>query len=341
MRKFLSTLMITLFAFALIGCSSSSSGGSTDSGSASEKDSDSSDKTENYSIMFATGTTTGTYYPLGAIFSDYWNKKLDNVQASSQATNGSVQNLIFIKKGEAQVALTPTGTLYEGYNGEASFDGNKVENVRILAGLYPNVNHLVARKNSGIKTIADIAGKKIVPGATGSATEIETQRALEAYDVDYEGTKKDFVGFTEATDLMRNKQTDVAMIMAGVPTSAVTEMLATADGELLPYSQEAVDYLKEKYPWTMEYTIKANSYENQPEDVLSVAQNNFLVATAEMPDDVAYNLVKSLWEGLEELKGSHAVIAQFDIEKALEGTSGIPIHPGAEKFYKEKGIIKK
>jgi uncharacterized protein len=341
MKKFLSILMIALLAFALIGCSSSGTGGGADSGSASGKDSGSSGKSGKYSIMFATGTTTGTYYPLGAIFSDFWNKKLENVQASSQATNGSVQNLIFIKNGEAQVALTPTGTLYEGYNGEASFDGNKVENVRILAGLYPNVNHLVARKDAGIKTIADIAGKKIVPGATGSATEIETQRALEAYDVDYEGTKKDFVGFTEATDLMRNKQTDVAMVMAGVPTSAVTEMLATANGQLLPYSEEAVAYLKDKYPWTMEYTIKANSYENQPEDVLSVAQNNFLVATADMPDKVAYELVKSLWEGLEELKGSHAVIAQFDIEKALEGTSGIPVHPGAEKFYKEKGIINK
>jgi uncharacterized protein len=341
MKKFLSILMIALLAFALIGCSSSGTGGGADSGSASGKDSGSSGKSGKYSIMFATGTTTGTYYPLGAIFSDFWNKKLENVQASSQATNGSVQNLIFIKNGEAQVALTPTGTLYEGYNGEASFDGNKVENVRILAGLYPNVNHLVARKDAGIKTIADIAGKKIVPGATGSATEIETQRALEAYDVDYEGTKKDFVGFTEATDLMRNKQTDVAMVMAGVPTSAVTEMLATANGQLLPYSEEAVAYLKDKYPWTMEYTIKANSYENQPEDVLSVAQNNFLVATADMPDEVAYELVKSLWEGLEELKGSHAVIAQFDIEKALEGTSGIPVHPGAEKFYKEKGIINK
>ncbi len=341
MKKLLSIFIIALLAFALIGCSSNSTsgGGNSDSGS-SGSDSGSSGKPDNYSIMFATGTTTGTYYPLGAIFSDYWNKKLDYVQASSQATNGSVQNLIFIKQGEAQVALTPTGTLYEGFNGEASFDGNKVENVRILAGLYPNVNHLVARKGAGIESIADVAGKKIVPGATGSATEIETQRAMEAYDVNYEGLGKDFVGFTEATDLMRNKQTDVAMVMAGVPTSAVTEMLSTANGMLLPYTQEAVDYLKEKYPWTMEYTIEANSYENQPEDVLSVAQNNFLVGSADMPDEVAYDLVKTLWEGLEELKGSHAVIEQFDIEKALEGTSGIPIHPGAEKYYKEKGILK-
>lgn len=341
MKKFLSVLMIALLAFALIGCSSSStnSGGSSDSGSNNNSDSGSG-KPDKYSIMFATGTTTGTYYPLGAVFSDFWTKKLDYVQASSQATNGSVQNLIFIKQGEAQVALTPTGTLYEGYNGEASFNGNKVENVRILAGLYPNVNHLVARKGAGIESIGDIAGKRIVPGATGSATEIETQRAMEAYDVDYEALSKDFVGFTEATDLMRNKQTDVAMVMAGVPTSAVTEMLSTANGMLLPYSEEAVQKLKEKYPWTMEYTIAANSYENQPEDVLTVAQNNFLVATADMPDEVAYDLVKSLWEGLEELKGSHAVIEQFDVQKALEGTSGIPIHPGAEKYYKEIGVLK-
>lgn len=347
MKKFLSIFLFVVLAIGLIGCSSNTSsggsGGSGSSGSSGGSDSGTttdSGKPDNYRITFPTGTTTGTYYPLGAIFSDFWTKKLDYVQSSSQASNGSVQNLIFIKQGEAQVALTPVGTLYEAVNGLASFDGNKVENVRILAGLYPNVNHLVARKDSGIQSIADIAGKTIVPGATGSATEIETQRTLEAYGVDYEKLTKNFVGFTEATDLMRNKQTDVAMVMAGVPTSAVTELLSTANGVLLNYSDEAIKTLAEKYPGTTEYIIKANSYENQPEDVKTVAQFNFLVASADMPDEVAYDLVKSLWDGLEELKGSHAVIEQFSLDTALQGTSGVPVHPGAEKFYKEVGVLK-
>jgi len=348
MKKILWVFMVALMSIALIACSSNSasnegsSGSSSGSGSEGSSSSSGSDsgKPETYNLMFATGTTTGTYYPLGAIFSDFWNKKLDFVKASSQATNGSVQNLVFIKNGEAQVALVPTGTLWEAYNGEASFKDNKVENVRILAGLYPNVNHFVVRKGSGIETIADTAGKKVVPGATGSATEIEAQHAFEVYGVDYEKLSKDFVGFTEATDLMRNKQTDAAMIMAGVPTSAVTEMLSTADGQLLSYSSEAIDKLKEKYPWTMEYTIKANTYENQPEDVLTVAQNNFMIASTDMPDEVAYELVKSFWEGLEDMKGSHAVVDQFSIEKAIEGTSDVPLHPGAEKYYKEVGVLK-
>jgi TRAP transporter TAXI family solute receptor len=355
MKKILTICMFALLMFALIGCSSetTSEGSSdsdtdsktedttTDSSTDSTTDSGSeSSRPESYQITFPTGTTTGTYYPLGAIFSNFWSEKLDYVQASSQASNGSVQNLIFIKQGEAQLALTPIGTLYEAVNGMSSFEGNKVENVRILAGLYPNVNHLVARKGAGVESIEDIAGKNIVPGATGSATEIESQRTLAAYGVDYEALKKDFVGFTEATDLMRNKQIDAAMVMAGVPTSAVTEMLATADGVLLSYSDEAIAKLQEKYPWTTEYTIAANTYENQPEDVKSVAQFNFLVASADMPDEVAYDLVKTFWENIEELMGSHAVIEQFKLEAATSGTADVALHPGAEKYYKEAGVLK-
>jgi TRAP transporter TAXI family solute receptor len=349
MKKLLSIVMFALMILAVVGCSSTdtTSEESTDSGSETTTDSGSSTdsgtettKPENYTITFPTGTTTGTYYPLGAILSDFWNKKLDYVKTSSQASNGSVQNLMFIKQGEAQVTLTPIGTLYEAVNGMASFEGNKVENVRILAGLYPNVNHLVARKGSGVESIEDIAGKKMVPGATGSATEIESQRTLAVHGVDYEALKKDFVGFTEATDLMRNKQTDAAMVMAGVPTSAVTEMLSTANGVLLSYSDEAIAALKEEYPTTSEYTIPANSYENQPEDVKTVAQFNFLVAAAEMPDEVAYDLVKTFWENIEELMGSHAVIEQFKVEAATSGTADVPLHPGAEKYYKEAGVLK-
>lgn len=353
MKKILSICMFALLLFALIGCSSDTASedttdtekpaetteekpadSSTDSTSGSE-----SDRPDEYQITFPTGTTTGTYYPLGAIFADFWTKKLDYVQASSQASNGSVQNLIFIKQGEAQLALTPIGTLYEAVHGVASFEGNQVDNVKILAGLYPNVNHLVARKGSGVEKIEDIAGKSIVPGATGSATEVESQRTLAAYGVDYEALKKDFVGFTEATDLMRNKQVDAAMVMAGVPTSAVTEMLATADGVLLPYSDEAIAKLQADYPWTTEYVIEANTYENQPEPVKSVAQFNFLVASADMPDDVAYDLVKTFWENIEEISGSHAVIEQFKLEAATSGTAGVALHPGAERYYKEAGVL--
>jgi TRAP transporter TAXI family solute receptor len=352
MKKISMFLVASLLVVAGFGCSSQSTTTDTNTSTPAPSNSGNSSsntstpatpapsKPDNFTITMPTGTTTGTYYPLGAILTDFWSKKLDYIKASSQASNGSVQNLNFIKQGEAQVSLTPIGTLYQAVNGEQSFEGNKVENVTILAGLYPNVNHLVARKGSGVETIADIAGKSFVPGATGSATELESRNTLWAYDVDYEKVNKNFVGFTEATDLMRNKQVDAAMVMAGVPTSAVTEMLATADGQLLSYSDEAIAKLQEKFPWTADYTIKAGSYENQAEDVKTVAQFNFLVAHKDIPEDVAYDLVKSFWENLSELEGSHAVVKQFDVQNALKGAGDIPIHPGAAKYYKEVGVLK-
>jgi TRAP transporter TAXI family solute receptor len=351
MKRISMFLMVALLIIVGFGCSSKSTSndsnttstpsntGSSNS-SSSTTDSTKSSKPDNFTILMPTGTTTGTYYPLGAILTDFWSKKIDYIKATSQASNGSVQNLNFIKQGEAQLSLTPIGTLFQAVNGEQSFEGNKVDNVTILAGLYPNVNHLVARKGSGIKTISDIAGKNFVPGATGSATELESRHTLWAYDVDYEKVNKNFVGFTEATDLMRNKQVDAAMVMAGVPTAAVTEMLATADGQLLSYSDEAIAKLQAEYPWTADYTIKANSYENQPEDVRTVAQFNFLVAHKDIPEDVAYDLVKAFWENLKELEGTHAVVKQFDVQNALKGAGDIPIHPGAAKYYKEVGVLK-
>lgn len=343
MKKLLSVFLLILLAAVVIGCSSDSASQEEETDSSTGNDSRSEEEAttpDNYRISMVTGTTTGTYYPLGAIFSDFWNKKLDFIQASSQATNGSVQNLQFIKQGEAQLGLTPIGTLYEGYYGLSGFEGNKIANVTILAGLYPNVNHLVVRKGTKIGSISELSGKKIVPGATGSATEIETQHTLAAHGVDFDSMKVNYVGFTEATDLMRNNQVDAAMVMAGVPTSAVTEMLATADGALLNYTDEGIANLKEDFPWTTEYTIEAGSYENQPDSIKTVAQFNFLVAPADMPEDVAYELVKTFWENIDELIGSHAVVEQFDVQNALQGVGDIPVHPGAQKYYDEVGVSK-
>lgn len=337
---FLFIMMATLLFIA--ACSSGGSGSESGDSSGGDSGSDggsSGSSGDVYRVSIATGTNTGTYYPLGSIFADLWNNKLDNVEASSQATNGSVQNMQFIKNGEAQAALVPVGTLYEGYHGLAHFEGNEIDNVTILAGVYPNVNHMVARKGSGVESMEDLRGATIVPGATGSATEIETQHLAWAYGIDYDKElKKNFVGFTESTDLMMNRQIDAAMIMAGVPTSAVTEQLATADGMLLSYSDEAIAKLKEEYPWTQEYIIKAGTYENQPEDVKTIAQNNFLIAPAEMPEDIAYDLVKTLWENLEEIRDSHSVIQQFDVNNALNGVGDLPVHPGAMKYYEEIGV---
>jgi TRAP transporter TAXI family solute receptor len=353
-RKYLLSTLVVILVLALAGCGSAapSSGGTSGGGSQSSggnsgssgsgdtaKSSGSAEKAEKIYLSFPSGTTTGVYYPLSAGLAKLWSDKIPNVTVASQASNGSVQNLNLLQKGEAQVTLTPIGTLWEAYNGENKFKDRKVENVRVLAGLYPNVDQFVIRKGAATG-IADLKGKGFVPGATASATEIDSKRILEAYGLTYDDLKINFVGFTEAIDLMRNKQVAGAMVQAGLPTAAVSEMTAIADGQLISLDDDKIKTLQEKYPWLVEFTIPANTYEGQDKDIKTVAQLNILVADASVSDELAYELVKGIFGNLDGLKNVHSVVKYFDVKTATSGLAGVPLHPGAEKYYKEKGVLK-
>jgi TRAP transporter TAXI family solute receptor len=295
-------------------------------------------ETDSYTLRFTSAGETGIYYPLGAIFSNLWTNELPNVTASSSASNGSVQNMIFMSQDEADVGLVMGSILAEAYYGEAGFEGNAYEDVRILAGIYLNYNNVVVRDGGGIESFSDVAGKRFVPGDTGSGTEIASQQIFEAYGLTFDDVNTSFVGFSEATDLMRNNQIDGTNINSGIPTAAVSEMLSTADGQLLSLDQDAIDYMTDKWDFYIDATIPAGTYPNQDEDVQTTAMMNFLVADASMPDDVAYDLVKSLWDNLEGISGSHGVIEQFEIENVQDGSGDIPFHPGAQQYYEEEGV---
>ncbi len=295
-------------------------------------------ETENYKLRFTSAGETGIYYPLGAIFAKFWTDELPNVTASSAASNGSVQNLIFMSQDEADVGLTMSSILSEAYYGEGGFEGRAYKDVRILAGLYQNYNNIVIRKGSGVESIAELVGKDFVPGSTGSGTEIASQQILEAYDMTFDDVNAHFVGFSEATDLMRNKQIAGTNVNSGIPTAAVSEMISTADGVLTSIDEEQIQKMVEKYDFYIDATIPAGTYPGQDEDVRTTSMQNFLVADASMPDDVAYDLMKSFWEQLDKMKGSHAVIEQFDINNVTLGSGEIPFHPGAQAYYEEVGV---
>lgn len=323
MKKFLSlTMLVVLLAFvAACGNSESSSGKGGKSG-----------------LTFTTGTTTGVYYSLGAIVSTLWSNELDT-KIYSQASNGSVENLNLMKRGEADIGFSTVNVVWEAYNGEGSFKDNKYSDVRILGNLYPNVSHIIARNGSKINEIGDIKGKSFVMGAAGSATEIESKLVLEAHGVNVKDINENFVGFTEAVDLLRNKQVDAVNIYTGVPSSAATELISTVDSQVLSLSDKAVKKLVEDYPWNFEYTIEANTYNKQKEAIKTVGQYSAIVVDSSMSDETAYELTKAFWENLEELKKGHNVANQFDPKYAVEGRADVPLHPGAEKYYKEIGVI--
>ncbi|MFP7199515.1 TAXI family TRAP transporter solute-binding subunit [Lysinibacillus halotolerans] len=289
-------------------------------------------------LIFTTGTTTGVFYSLGAGLSTLWTKEMEQLVAS-QASNGSVENLNLMSKGEANLAFTTVNIAYDAYNGEGSFKGKQYDGVRILGNLYPNVSHIVVVDNEDIQSIEDLKGKSFVFGAAGSSTELESKLVLEAHGVSIDDVNANYVGFTEATDLIRNGQVDGVNIYSGVPAAATTELISTIDSKVLSFSPDAIDQLVKEYPWNFKYVIEANTYDKQPEPITTVGQYSTIVIDESVSEDAAYRLTKLLWENVDELKKSYSIANQFDPQKAIEGTAGVPLHPGAEKYYKEIGIL--
>ncbi len=290
-------------------------------------------------INIPTAATTGALYPLGSSLAKLWNDELGYVKANAQASNGGIDNLNLLQSGEAQVSMAVTSIMYQSYKGEAVFEGRPNEKLRVLSGLYYNPNQVVVRRDAGIDSLRDIEGKNFASGAPGSTTEVETKLHLEQAGVDYpDGLNVQFVGFTEAIDLMRNKQLDGAWIMAGLPTAAVTEITTTADGKLVPIDEEIIVGLKEKYPWYAKYTIPAGTYEGQEQDITTSAIKMAMFTSADLPEDVVYDLTKSFWENIDALKQSNSALKGIEIEDAVTDLAGLPLHDGAIKYYKEMGL---
>lgn len=334
MKKMFPFALLLLLTLTVVGCQSG--GDDQDSGD----DQASGDDSGTTELNFPTASTTGTIYPLGAAMANLWAEEVDNVKVNAQASNGGVDNLNLLKDGEAQISFATTGIVWEAFNGERSFVDRQYEDVRIVAGLYYNPNQFVVNKNAGIDSIADIKGMKFAPGSTGSTPEVESSIILPEYGISYpDDIKANFVGFTEATDLMRNNQIDGALIQAGLPTAAVTEMISTADGELIGIEPEIRESLMDQYPWYAEMTIPKGTYEEQEEDVDTLAIKMVLMADASVDDDTIYELTKVFWENLESLEDTHAIVKQMDINEATTELADIPIHEGSKRYYEEVDVL--
>jgi TRAP transporter TAXI family solute receptor len=291
-------------------------------------------------INFPTAATTGAVYPLGSAMSNLWNTKLPNVRASAQASAGGIANLNMLADGEAQLGVAVTSIMYESFNGIGSFEGRANPNLRVMIGLYSNPNQVVVTENSGIESFDDLLGKRFASGAPGSTTEVETSIHLTTSGIDYpDALRVQYVGFTEAIDLMRNKQLDGAWIMAGIPNAAVTEMLSTAGGKLLDIDADLIEKLKSQYPWYGAYTIPAGTYPGQDSDVLTSAIKITICTDARVDDDVIYDLTKTFWENFEELKETQAPLKKVKLEEAVTDLAGLPIHEGAARYYREIGLL--
>ena len=293
-------------------------------------------------ITIVTGSTGGTYYPVGTILANLWNEKLGSmgIQASAQSSGGTVENLNMIKGGEAQLGIAMTNLSLFNYKGTERFEGKANPKLRFLTALWPDVTQFVVTQSSGINSIKDIKGKRFSVGAAGSGTEYSTRMILKVIGgLTFDDIKKEHLGYFESSQAMQNGQLDGMNAEGGIPTSAVSEIFASATKvKILEFSDEDYQKLAKEVPFYIQYTIPANTYKGQDKPVKTLGVKCAIVGSSDLPEDLVYNLVKVMYENLATIKPAHKVLDYLTLEGAVKGLPPVPLHAGAVKYFKEKGI---
>ncbi|WP_026675456.1 TAXI family TRAP transporter solute-binding subunit [Alkalihalobacterium bogoriense] len=290
-------------------------------------------------LQMGTGSTGGTYYPLGQEMATVMNDNVDveGFNVSAVASGASVENLAKIGRGEFQLGMTVHLPALDAANGEGEFADGAIENFGFMGHIYPEVMQVVTTEGTGITSIADLAGKKVAIGPPGSGTQSAAKLILEAYgiqDGDYEALEE---GFGDAAGRLQDGQLDASFGLLGLPAGNIIDISTQRDVVILPIEGEALDYIEANSGYAG-YEIPADSYDFLDAPVMTVTAYAVLVgSTDEINEDLGDDIVKSLYEnagGISHQQGTH-----LTIENVLNGSDGLPMHPGAEKYFREIGIL--
>lgn len=289
-------------------------------------------------INILTGGTSGVYYPIGVGLSQIYSDGIDGVKVSVQATKASVENLNLLQAGRGELALALGDSVADAKNGveDAGFKV-PLTKLRAIAGTYPNYIQIVASKESGIKTLADLKGKTISVGAPKSGTELNARAIFKAAGLTYEDMGKvQYLPFAESVELIKNRQLDATLQSSGLGMAAIRDLSSVMPLNYVSVPTEIV--AKIGNPAYQAAMIPANTYDGQPEAVPTVAIINILVTREDVTDEVAYQMTRLMFENLNRLGNSHSAAKDIKLENAARNLP-IPLHPGAERYYKEKGVL--
>jgi TRAP transporter TAXI family solute receptor len=293
---------------------------------------------QNFSI--ATGGTGGVYYPLGGGMAAVLSKHVPGMQATAEVTGGSVANLQLIGTGKPYIALTQADAAIDALKGQDKFTGKPVP-VRTLAVLYPNRMHVVTIEGTGITKIADLKGKRVSTGSGGSATEVFAFRVIEAAGLDKDrDMKRERLGVAESGNALKDRKIDAFFWVGGLPTAAVSD-LANSPGvkiRLIDIAQLVPAMTKKYGNIYIKDVIQKSVYKGMEADNQAATVTNLLVVHENMDDKTAYNIVKAVFDHREELIRVHKEAENIKLENQKTEASSVPWHPGAKKFFAEKGI---
>jgi TRAP transporter TAXI family solute receptor len=295
---------------------------------------------EKYSLSIATGGTGGVYYPLGGGLANILSKYVPGLQATAEVTGGSIDNLKLIASGKPYIAFSMADAGQDAYRGEDKFKGTKVP-LKTLMVLYPNRMHVVTIEATGISKMADLKGKRVSTGSPGSATEVMGFRVIEAAGLDKDkDMKRERLGVAESVNALKDRKIDAFFWVGGLPTAAVTD-LANSPGVKIKMIDHAdtVAAMNRKYgPLYIQDVIPKAVYRGMDTDNRQATVWNILVSHEKLSDQTAYNIVKTIFDKRDDMIAVHKEAENFKLENQKAAASPIPFHPGAAKYFAERGV---
>lgn len=290
-------------------------------------------------VNVLTGGQSGVYYPLGVALSQVYAKSIPNVRSTAQVTKASAENLNLLQAGRGELALTLADSLSDAWKGneEAGFK-TKLDKLRGLSGTYNNYIQIVANADAGIKTLADLKGKRISVGAARSGTELNARAIFKAAGMTYADLAKvEYLAFGESVELIKNRQLDATLQSAGLGVASIRDLATAIKIVVIPVPADVVAKVGD--PAYQVAVIPANTYNGQTADIATAAIPNFLVTHSGVSDELAYQMAKQMYDNIDTLYAAHNAAKAIKRENAIKGMP-VPLHPGAERYYKEVGLIK-
>ena len=341
MKKFAAALVAMACAASLVaGCG----GGDKKAAPAGDKKAATAkvDRSKEF-ITVLTGPTSGIYFPIGGAFSKVVGEM--GYKTSATATGATVENINAIRTGKGEMAIAMSDSVIQAYEGFGAFEGKpKAQDLRVMMGLWPNVVQIVTTKDSGITKFSDLKGKRVGVGAPNSGVELNARMMFEAHGMTYKDAKVDYLSYGEAIGQIKNGQCDVAFVTSGLGNATIKELGTQKEIVFVPVEGEGMKALQKKYPFYIQWKIPKETYGTKV-DTPTAAVMNVMLVSKNLSDEVVYDLLDGIYsaKGLETIGASHATAKrEIKPETALRGIKGtsLKLHPGAEKYYKDKGIIK-
>lgn len=296
---------------------------------------------KNDKIVLATGGNTGTYYAYGMAMGPILAEKT-GIKFDVQSTGASKANIQSIQLGEADMAVVQNDVMYYAYTGTDLFAGAQTQDFAALAVLYPELCQIIATKESGIKTVADLKGKNVSVGDAGSGVEFNARQILEVYGIDIDkDIKKQNLGFGPSADALKDGKIDAFFCVAGIPTTAITDLAMAKEITVVAVDDAKFAELSGKYGFYTQQIVPKETYNGMTEDVKTVAVMATYIVDKDLSEDAVYNITKAIFENKDAIAKAHVKGLELDVNKAVDGIpSEVPLHAGAEKYFKEVGAIK-